>query len=65
VDLTWSGASTINVDIVRDGSIIATTANDSPYSYSDNIGTKGGATYQYEVCDAGTNNCSNTATVVF
>jgi len=63
VDLTWSGASAANVDIVRDSSVITTTANDG--SYSDSIGTKGGATYRYEVCDAGTNNCSNTATVVF
>ena len=63
VDLSWSGASATNVDIVRDGSVVTTTANDG--AYSDNIGEKGGATYQYEVCDAGTSNCSNTATVVF
>jgi len=63
VDLTWSGSSASNVDIVRDGNTIATISNGG--SYNDNIGAKGGATYQYEVCDAGTSNCSNTAVVVF
>ena len=63
VDLSWSDSSASNVDIYRDGNLIMTTANDD--FYSDNIGSKGGATYRYEVCDAGTSNCSNTATVVF
>jgi len=63
VDLSWNGSSADDVDIYRDGNFIATTSNDG--FYNDNIGAKGGATYQYEVCDAGTDNCSNTATVVF
>ena len=61
VDLTWSDSS--NVDIYRDGSSIAISVTGA--SYNDNIGAKGGATYQYEVCDAGTTNCSNTVTVIF
>jgi hypothetical protein len=63
VDLSWSGSTATNVAIHRDGNVIATTANDG--AYLDNIGAKGGATYQYKVCDAGTSNCSNTVTVVF
>jgi len=63
VDLSWSGSTASNVDIRRDGNLIATTANDG--FYNNNIGVKGGATYQYEVCDAGTSNCSATVTVVF
>lgn len=63
VDLGWSGSSASNVDIRRDGNLIATTANDG--FYNDNIGAKGGATYQYELCDAGTSNCSNSVTVIF
>jgi M6 family metalloprotease-like protein len=63
VDLTWSGSAATNVDIYRDSNLIATTTNDG--TYTDNIGAKGGATYQYEVCDAGTSNCSITVTVVF
>lgn len=63
VDLTWSGSSADEVDIYRLGSDVTTTANDG--FHNDNIGAKGGATYQYEVCDTGTENCSNTVTVVF
>ena len=63
VDLSWSGSSATNVDIRRDGSLIATEANDG--FHNDNIGAKGGAAYQYEICDAGTSNCSNTVNVVF
>jgi hypothetical protein len=63
VDLSWTGSSVNNVEVRRDGNTIATTANDG--AYTDDIGAKGGATYQYELCDAGTSNCSNTVTVVF
>lgn len=63
VDLSWSGSSATDVDIYRDGNNIGPIVNSG--SYLDNIDLKGGATYQYEVCDAGTTNCSNTVTVVF
>jgi PKD repeat protein len=62
-DLTWSGATSTNVDVYRDGAVIATTANDG--SYTDNIDVRGGGSYTYEVCEAGTSTCSNTATVSF
>ncbi|HLE46888.1 MAG TPA: PKD domain-containing protein [Candidatus Thermoplasmatota archaeon] len=62
-DLDWAGATGANVDIVRDGAIVATTANDG--EYTDNIGKKGGGYYEYEVCQAGTAVCSNTVTVTF
>lgn len=63
VDLTWADATGSNIDIYRDGNLIATTANNG--SYTDNIGTKGGATYVYEACEAGSSTCSNEATVIF
>ncbi|MDH3297601.1 MAG: PKD domain-containing protein, partial [Gemmatimonadota bacterium] len=63
VDLTWSGASTAEVDITRNGTLIATTANDG--AYTDTTDTRGSATYTYQVCDAGTSTCSNEATVIF
>jgi subtilisin family serine protease len=64
VDLSWSGASSTNVDVRRDGAIIATTANDG--AYTDAIGTVGGGGYTYQVCEAGsTTACSNEATVTF
>ena len=63
-DLAWSGATSTQVDVYRNGTRIVTTANDG--AYTDNINKKGGgATYTYNVCEAGTNTCSNTATVVF
>lgn len=64
VDLSWSGSSASFVEIRRNGSVInASTINDG--FYNDNIGAKGGATYRYEVCDAGTSNCSNAVTITF
>jgi PKD repeat protein len=60
VDLTWSGATSANVDIKRNGVLRTTTANDG--SYSDR-NVKAGTTYSYVVCEAGTTTCSNAATV--
>ena len=64
VDLIWNGATGSNVDIYRDGNEITTTPNDG--AYTDNIGTRGGNTYVYQVCEAGSmTTCSNTSTVNF
>ena len=64
VDLEWSGASASSVDIRRDGVVIATTANDG--AYTDTIGSKGGGSYRYELCESGSSSaCSNPLTVVF
>ena len=63
VDLSWSGASATSVDVYRDGARVATTANDG--AYTDAINQKGGGSYVYRVCDAGTTTCSNDATVIF
>ena len=62
-DLSWNGAASSNVDIYRDGGLITTIANDG--TYTDNIDRRGGGSYTYEVCEAGTSTCSNTATVTF
>jgi hypothetical protein len=64
VNLTWSGANSANIDIYRDGVVIATMPNNG--SYKDFIGVRGGnARYTYKVCEAGTQNCSNEVTVRF
>jgi serine protease len=64
VDLTWSGSNAPNIDIYRDGVVIATVPNNG--TYKDFIGVRGGnARYTYKVCDAGTQNCSNEVTVRF
>ena len=63
VDLSWSGATSSNIDIYRDNVLIVNTANDG--SYTDSTGTRGHASFTYQVCEAATQTCSNTATVTF
>lgn len=63
VDLSWDGATSTNVDVYRDGNLEATTANDGAYTWSSN--NRGGASYTFQVCEAGTSTCSDTVTVVF
>jgi hypothetical protein len=63
VDLSWTGAGTADVVIYRDGNIVTTTANDG--AYTDNIGAKGGATYEYQVCESGGSACSDVQSVSF
>jgi N-acetylneuraminic acid mutarotase len=64
VDLTWSPVTSANIDIYRDGVVIATVPNTG--SYKDFIGVRGGnVRYRYKVCEAGTANCSNEVTVRF
>ena len=60
-DLTWSGATSTNVDVYRNGGLVATTANDG--AYTDMTGQKGGGSADYQVCEAGTGTCSNTVNV--
>src|SRR6266542_2884990 len=64
VDLSWNGATSNNIDVYRNGVLIATVSN-IPGFYTDHIGARGKGTYTYRVCDAGTQNCSNEVTVRF
>jgi hypothetical protein len=63
VRLTWTGATSANVDVYRNGVLIATTPNDG--QYDDSTGDTGQAQYVYRVCEAGTGTCSNDLTVTF
>ena len=71
VRLTWSGANSNQVDIYRcvqqggacNPVVIVTTANDG--DYVDSTGDTGQARYQYRVCEAGTQTCSNIVTAAF
>jgi len=63
IDLSWSGATSGQVDVYRNGSVIATTANDG--AYSDATGNRGGASYTHRVCEAGTSVCSPNVTTTF
>ena len=49
--LTWSGATSTDIDVYRDGMVIVTTPNDG--SYTDSTGDTGRARYTYRVCEAG------------
>ena len=64
VDLSWNGATSNNIDIYRNGVLIATVPN-IPGFYTDHIGARGKGSYTYKVCEAGTQNCSNEVTVRF
>jgi hypothetical protein len=71
VRLTWSGATSNQVDIYRcvqqlngcDPALIATTGNDG--RYIDSTGHTGQAGFRYKVCEAGTRTCSKAASVTF
>jgi len=63
VDLSWTGATSNNVDVYRNGVLIVTTLNDG--FYTDPTVGRGHATYTYQVCNAGSQTCSNQATVRF
>jgi titin len=63
IDLNWTGSTTGNVDIYRDGGLLTTITDDG--SHTDNTSNKGGRSYTYQVCEAGTANCSAVESVVF
>ncbi len=61
--LSWDGANGSQVDISRDGVVVATTNNDG--SFFDRIGANSATSFVYQVCEAGTSTCSNEATANF
>jgi predicted extracellular nuclease len=56
-DLTWSGATSTNVDVYVDGAPHATTVNDGAYTWSSTI--TGGSPHTFKVCEEGTATCSD------
>jgi subtilisin len=65
VDLAFSGISDAapSVEVTRDGTLIATVEGAS--TYTDRIGTRGGGSYDYQVCETGTATCSSIETATF
>jgi hypothetical protein len=63
VDLTWSGATSAEMDVYLDSSPVVTTGNDGAYTHV--LSGKGSGSFTFKVCEAGTTTCSNTSTVVF
>ena len=62
---TWTGATSSHVDIYRDSVPLTTAPNDASL-YTDITGQKSGATYLYQVCEAGsTALCSGIVVVTF
>ena len=59
VSVQWSGATSSNADIYRNGVRIAVTPNDG--AYTDRPTGKG--TYKYKVCNANSSTCSPEASV--
>jgi len=63
VDLRWSGLLATTVSVYRNGSVVSTFANTN--AYTDSINSKAAGTYTYSVCAAGTQTCTNRASVTF
>ena len=62
-DLSWNGLSGGSVDVYRNSTRVMGTANDG--AETDPINKKGGGSYIYRVCAAGTTTCTNNALVSF
>lgn len=63
-DLAWSGVTSTQVDIFRDDARIE-TVDAADGGYTDSIGNRGGGSYMYQVCEAGTTTCSDKVQVEF
>ena len=63
IDLSWSGTTAVDVDIFRDGALHETVPDTG--AFTDATSNKGGRTYEYQVCEAGTANCSELESVTF
>lgn len=64
-NLSWTGTTATQVDIYRNGTLLASAVNNSG-SYVDQTNFRGGGTLTYKVCEAGsTSTCSNEITLSF
>jgi hypothetical protein len=61
-DLSWNVTAS-SVEIYRNNVLITTVPDTG--AYRDDINERGGGSYTYRVCQAGTSTCSNEATVTF
>ncbi len=60
-DLSWTGSNGGQIDVYRDEEKVATFGDTG--SYRDDIDNRGSQTYTYQVCEAGTDTCSNEVVV--
>ncbi len=61
VVLSWSPADGGNINVLRDGNVVQTTADDG--STKDNHRNASGSTFTYQVCETDSGDCSNTVQV--
>ncbi len=62
--LTWTTTSTAaSFDVLRSGSVVATTSNNG--QYNDKVGKHDTSSYTYQVCESGGGLCSNEITISF
>jgi hypothetical protein len=57
------GATGTTVDIYRNNAFLVNTSNGG--AYTDFTNARGHGSFTYQVCNAGTQTCSNNATVTF
>ena len=62
VQLTWAPADGGDVNVLRNGAIRRTVADNG--KFNDNLGTMTG-TFTYQVCETDTGDCSNEVDVTF
>ena len=55
--LTWEPADGGTIDVLRDGSVIETTADDG--GTQDRHRNASGSTFTYQVCETDSSDCSN------
>jgi VCBS repeat protein len=63
VDLTWTGATSARVDIYRNGPRLTSAPNTG--GYADRLAANAKGKFTYKVCHAGTQTCSNEASITF
>ncbi|MFG3417933.1 WD40/YVTN/BNR-like repeat-containing protein [Micromonospora sp. NPDC048063] len=63
VDLTWQGATSVDVDIYRDDTLVGTVPNDG--AHTDPLDVQGRGTATYQVCRADSSTCSARTTVTY
>jgi chitodextrinase len=66
VDLSWTAGGAVDIYRSPAGATTPLDTGVTQTTYTDDIGGKGGATYQHQVCEAGsTTVCSNITTTLF
>ncbi len=62
VTLTWDPADGGNINVLRDGAVVQTTADDG--STQDKLRNASGQTFTYQVCETDSGDCSNEVQVM-